>query len=179
MPVSVGLSADGLPTPALLKKLAGLGAGPEAVPNLKRRLDGKAEALYFENRVTGVSLATGLQQALEEARPLRESAIQLSTQATALEDTFKERKKSGKATKKVLEKLEQDWKAKLKESRDASANAEAIENTVYDLKAVNPDRINTDDQRTPSQLLTVIAEKGKEADAALERLQGLIANASD
>ena len=67
MPVSVGLSADGLPTPALLKKLAGLGAGPEAVPNLKRRLDGKAEALYFENRVTGVSLATGLQQALEEA----------------------------------------------------------------------------------------------------------------
>ena len=126
-----------------------------------------------------IPFADNLQQALEEARPLRESAIQLSTQATALEDTFKERKKSGKATKKALEKLEQDWKAKLKESRDATAKAEAIENAVYDLKAVNPDRINTDDQRTPSQLLTVIAEKGREADSVLERLQGLIANDSD
>ncbi len=130
-------------------------------------------------RSWSVPFADNLQTALEEARPFRETCIQLSMQAVELENTFKAKKKTGKATKKVLEKLEQDWKAKLKESRDASAKAESIENAVYDLKAVNPDRVNTDDQRTPWQLLTVIAEKGRDADAALERLQSLVAKALD
>jgi glycyl-tRNA synthetase beta chain len=44
MPVAVGLSADGQATPALLKKLAALGADAAALPLLERRTDGKAEA---------------------------------------------------------------------------------------------------------------------------------------
>ncbi|MBL8820638.1 MAG: hypothetical protein JNL58_31740, partial [Planctomyces sp.] len=124
-----------------------------------------------------IPFADNLQKALEEARPFREAAAELSSQAAVLESEFKERKKSGKAKKKLLEKLEEDWKAKLKEAREASSKAEEIENAVYDLKAVNPDRVNTDDKRTPSQLLAVIAEKGREADAALERLEALIASA--
>ncbi|MEQ1556662.1 MAG: glycine--tRNA ligase subunit beta, partial [Gallionella sp.] len=44
MPVSVGLDAQGEPTPALLKKLASLGADASALPQLKRVQDGKAEA---------------------------------------------------------------------------------------------------------------------------------------
>ncbi|WP_367847637.1 glycine--tRNA ligase subunit beta [Rhodoferax sp. WC2427] len=67
MPVAVGLSADGQPTPALLKKLQALGAGPEAVAGLKRALDGKAEALFFERTVAGARLQEGLQKALLEA----------------------------------------------------------------------------------------------------------------
>ncbi|RFO96133.1 glycine--tRNA ligase subunit beta [Rhodoferax lacus] len=67
MPVSVGLNAEGQATPALLKKLAALGADASAVSGLKRALDGKAEALYFESMVTGVTLAEGLQKALEES----------------------------------------------------------------------------------------------------------------
>ena len=67
MPVSVGLTADGQATPALLKKLAALGANAAAVPSLKRAMDGKAEALFFESMVTGVSLQDGLQKALEES----------------------------------------------------------------------------------------------------------------
>ncbi len=67
MPVSVGLAADGQATPALLKKLASLGADASAVPHLKRALDGKAEALFFESMVTGVTLQDGLQKALEES----------------------------------------------------------------------------------------------------------------
>jgi hypothetical protein len=50
----------------------------------------------------------------------------------------------------------------------------AIENAFHDLNAVNPDRINTGDQRTPLELLTVISEQGREADAALKRLQNII-----
>nr|WP_315228877.1 glycine--tRNA ligase subunit beta [uncultured Albidiferax sp.] len=67
MPVAVGLTADGEPTPALLKKLQALGAGPEAVAGLKRAVDGKAEALFFERTVAGARLQEGLQKALLEA----------------------------------------------------------------------------------------------------------------
>ncbi|QIL42986.1 glycine--tRNA ligase subunit beta [Acidovorax sp. HDW3] len=67
MPVAVGLAADGQATPALLKKLAALGADASAVAGLKRVHDGKAEVLYFESTAQGATLAEGLQKALDEA----------------------------------------------------------------------------------------------------------------
>jgi len=67
MPVKVGLDAEGNATPALLKKLASLGADASAVPDLKREMDGKAEALYLDSLVAGVKLTEGLQHALKEA----------------------------------------------------------------------------------------------------------------
>jgi glycyl-tRNA synthetase beta chain len=67
MPVSVGLDADGNATPALLKKLAALGADASVVPGLKRAVDGKAEALFYESTARGALLADGLQKALDEA----------------------------------------------------------------------------------------------------------------
>ena len=66
MPASVGLTATGGATPALLKKLAGLGADASAVPLLQRRMDGKAEALYLDSVATGTTLADGLQKALDQ-----------------------------------------------------------------------------------------------------------------
>ena len=67
MPVSVGLNAAGEATPALLKKLASIGADVSAVPHLTRQMDGKAEALYFDSIVTGATLAEGLQKTLDKA----------------------------------------------------------------------------------------------------------------
>jgi glycyl-tRNA synthetase beta chain len=67
MPASVALDAEGQPTPALLKKLAGLGMGSEAMPRLQRAMDGKAEALFVETTQPGAPLAEGLQKALDEA----------------------------------------------------------------------------------------------------------------
>ena len=67
MPVTVGFDASGNATPALLKRLQGLGADQRAVAGLKRAMDGKAEALFYESIVTGATLAVGLQKALEEA----------------------------------------------------------------------------------------------------------------
>ncbi|NMM04747.1 glycine--tRNA ligase subunit beta [Polaromonas sp.] len=71
MPLSVGLDASGNATPALLKKLQALGADlsdpAAAVAALKRAPDGKAEALFYDNLVTGATLDVGLQKALEEA----------------------------------------------------------------------------------------------------------------
>ncbi len=67
MPVSVGLDASGQPTPALIKKLQALGADPSAASGLKRAMDGKAEALFYDSNVKGATLADGLQKALNEA----------------------------------------------------------------------------------------------------------------
>lgn len=71
MPASVGLTADGQATPALLKKLAALGADlsdpAAAVAALKRQGEGKAEALYYDSLVSGATLDLGLQKAIDEA----------------------------------------------------------------------------------------------------------------
>ncbi|MHB8950359.1 MAG: glycine--tRNA ligase subunit beta [Rhodoferax sp.] len=71
MPVSVGLDATGQATPALLKKLQALGADVSdptaAVAALRQAPDGKAIALFYDSLVTGATLDTGLQKALEQA----------------------------------------------------------------------------------------------------------------
>jgi glycyl-tRNA synthetase beta chain len=66
MPAAVALDAQGVPTPALLKKLSALGFGPEVVPALKRLPDGKGESLFVDSNVPGATLAEGLQKALDE-----------------------------------------------------------------------------------------------------------------
>ena len=58
MPVNVGLDASGNATPALLKRLNALGADASAVPQLKRTMDGKAEALFYDSMVKGATLAS-------------------------------------------------------------------------------------------------------------------------
>ncbi|HQS99206.1 MAG: glycine--tRNA ligase subunit beta [Hydrogenophilales bacterium 16-64-46] len=67
MPVSVGLDAAGQPTPALLKRLAALGADAAAANSLRREGEGKNEALFHDSVAPGVTLAEGLQKALEAA----------------------------------------------------------------------------------------------------------------
>lgn len=71
MPVAVGLDAAGNATPALLKKLAGLGidagAAASAVASLRRENDGKADILFYDSLAKGATLAEGLQKALEAA----------------------------------------------------------------------------------------------------------------
>ncbi len=61
-----------------------------------------------------------------------------------------------------------------KEARENAAKAQEIEDAVYDLKAVNPNRKSEEDTRTPEELLDIIATKGQEADTALNRLRQMI-----
>jgi glycyl-tRNA synthetase beta chain len=67
MPASVGLNAAGDATPALLKRLAAIGADAGVVPRLKRRVDGKSEILFLDSVVAGLSVSEGLQLSLDEA----------------------------------------------------------------------------------------------------------------
>jgi len=67
MPASVGLDANGNATPALIKRLNGMGLDESAVASLTKQADGKNEALFLEVLQKGVSLKDGLQNALNEA----------------------------------------------------------------------------------------------------------------
>ncbi len=64
MPVAVGLTPEGQPSPALLKKLTASGLAADTP--LERAMDGKAEALFANTVQPGATLAQGLQQALNE-----------------------------------------------------------------------------------------------------------------
>jgi hypothetical protein len=113
--------------------------------------------------------------ALEEGRPHREKAAELSAEAKLLKDKIRERRKA----KKLADiELEEKWKAVEREARESLAKGDSIENAVYDLKAVNPNRVTKEDKRTPDQLLEFIAAKGLEADASLKALRGLIVSQS-
>jgi len=67
MPVSVGLDANGNATPALIKRLNGMGLDETAVSQLTKQMDGKNEALFLEVTQKGAVLNDGLQKAIEEA----------------------------------------------------------------------------------------------------------------
>jgi type I restriction enzyme M protein len=115
-----------------------------------------------------------LQKALEEARPHREKAAELSIQAKALEDEFREKRKAKSVNEAKLAELEEKWKAVEREARESQAKGDAIENAAYDLKAVNPNRVTNEDKRTPQELLDFITTKGQEADTALIKLRQLV-----
>ena len=121
----------------------------------------------------------GIQQAaLEEARPFREKAVALSAEAETAEATWREKKQSKGVKAATLAAIEEKWKGLLREARENQSKAETLENAVYDLKAVNPNRTTETDRRTPTELLDFIETKGREADAALARLRGLIKQSS-
>ena len=65
------------------------------------------------------------------------------------------------------------WRSKLcsrqmSQCRSSVATrAQDIEDAVYDLEAVNPNKQAEDDTRTPAELLDIIEQKGREVAAAV------------
>lgn len=141
-----------------------------------------------------IDFAARLQKALDEAKPFREKAAEWFAQAKALEADWRELKKAGRgrpvpSKKKVgtsrphsgpgaacaqLEKLETEWRAIEKQARESEGKALKIEDAVFDLKAVNPNRDSEQDTRTPPELLDFITEKDREVGAALGHLRILL-----
>lgn len=119
-----------------------------------------------------VDFAERKHKASEEAAPFRKEAGAQAEQARTLRDEAKALRKAGKdkAADILLEKAQAADKA----NRDALGKAQAIEDAVYDLKAVNPREKKILDARTPAQLLEAIAERGEEVEAALAALRALL-----
>ena len=66
LPEKVGLDSSGHATPALLKKLAGLGLDDSVIGSLKKIHDGKLTLLYLTQTVVGQTLPVGLLSALDK-----------------------------------------------------------------------------------------------------------------
>ena len=120
-----------------------------------------------------------LQTALAEAHPFREKAAKFTAIASKLDDEHTALRKAkvpgDEIQREEIQIAQERWKSALRDAREAAAKATTIENAVYDLKAVNPHRMVEEDTRTPLEIIQSIEEKGREATAALSRLQTLLA----
>jgi len=113
-------------------------------------------------------------QAQADAAPHRREAESQRERAASLREEAKSLRKADDldgAEKSLQSSMESERTA-----REASAKAQAIDDAVFDLKAVNPREKKSEDQRTPLQLLTAIDVKGREVDEALSRLRTILAN---
>jgi len=111
--------------------------------------------------------------AAEEARPIKEQATDKGKQAAKWKEQVKELKKTKPRDEAAIEEAETKAKELARESRELAAKAKEIEDTVYDLKAVNPHKKPVVDLRTPEELLEIIEASGKEVADALASLRSL------
>jgi type I restriction enzyme M protein len=109
--------------------------------------------------------------ASEEAHPLKEQAIAKSRQAAQLNERLKELKKAKPRKEKAITEAETAIATLTRDARDLAAKAKEIEDAVYDLKAVNPNKKPDVDDRTPEDLIALIEAKGREIAAALATLR--------
>src|SRR5947208_2937682 len=122
-----------------------------------------------------IDFATRLQTASAEAHPFREKAAEFTAIASKLDDELAALRKA-KGPREEIQIAQERWKSALRDAREADAKAAAIENAGYDLKAVNPHRVVQEDKRKPLEILQAIADKGREADSALAKLQTLLSS---
>jgi type I restriction enzyme M protein len=121
-----------------------------------------------------IDFTTRRNEARQKAEPFKQAARELEAKAYTNREKAKELKKDEADRKAEIDELLNEATKYETEAREQKAKAEAIENAIYDLKAVNPNAKDVSDKRTPQELLTFIAEKGQEAETALARLGGLL-----
>jgi len=112
------------------------------------------------------------QTAAEQARPLKEKTTAKGQQAAQWSQRVADLKKARPRDDQAIEDAEAKIKELTRESRDLAGKAKEIEDAVYDLKAVNPNKKPNVDTRTPEELMDIIEAKGKEVTDALATLRG-------
>jgi type I restriction enzyme M protein len=100
-------------------------------------------------------------------RILDEQEEREKQEAAQWKERLKELKKAKPKDEQAIEEAEAKVKALTRESKFLANKAKEIENAVYDLKAVNPNKKPAIDTRTPEELLGIIENKGKEVAEAL------------
>ena len=112
-------------------------------------------------------------KAAEDARPFRQAEAEKKAEADALKQALADLKRARPLDEAKIAETEAAHEAAARAGREAAKKAEAIENAVYDLKAVNPHRKADVDKRTPAELLDLIEAKGRDVAAALAALRRL------
>ncbi len=116
-----------------------------------------------------VDLPQRKKDALKKSAPLYKQADSKNRQADAIKVQLMAITK-GSDDYKVLEMQGGELR---RDARELKNRAQAIDDAVYDLKAVNPNSIVEEDTRTPEDLLNIIEQKGREVAEALSALRGL------
>ena len=120
-----------------------------------------------------VDMVARKEQAAAEAKPFHEQARDKKQQAARWKERLIELRKPRPKDRDIeaVEAANAEVKALTKEANALTGKATDIENAVYDLKAVNPNKKSEVDTRTPEELLAIIEQKGKEIETALARLR--------
>lgn len=118
-------------------------------------------------------MAARKKKAAAEAKPFHDQAREKRQETARWKERLDELRKPKPADRDAATIEEADNKIKelTKEANALTAKATDIENAVYDLKAVNPNKISDTDTRTPEELLAIIEAKGGEIEAALALLR--------
>lgn len=131
------------------------------------RLPGREDS----ERSWTLDLTARKEKARADAKPFRDTAREKAEQADTAKTRLAELKKAKPRDDDAVSAADAQRAALEREAREATAKADAIENAVYDLKAVNPNRKAAADTRTPAELLDLIEAKGHEIAAALAALR--------
>jgi type I restriction enzyme M protein len=118
-----------------------------------------------------IDLTARKEKAATDAKPFKDMARAKAEEADGIKSRLGELKKAKPRDEIAIQEVETKLSTVLKEAREATSKAEAVENAVYDLKAVNPNRKANVDTRTPDELLDLIEAKGREIAAALAVLR--------
>ena len=113
-------------------------------------------------------------KAREEMKPHLDKVKDIKARVVTLKEQLKAHKKQ-KAFRSVIIELQQQIKTQEKKARKAQVKANAIDASVYDLKAVNPNAIAKVDTRTPMEVIENIEAQGEIVSAALAKLKTLMA----
>lgn len=108
-----------------------------------------------------------------QAEALGKERAVLVERSNALKTIYKAQKQPKQQTE--IEKITDQLRVNETEHREAIAKAQEIEDSIYDLKAVNPYVGTEEIRRTPSELLDIIAAKGREVEDALTALRRTLA----
>lgn len=112
-------------------------------------------------------------KATEEAKPLKQEAKTKREEIELLKEKLKALKQLEQEDSPYYRELEQSIKTLTKEASELEAKAKAIEDAVYDLKAVNPNAPDRTDKRTPAELIEIIQQCQAEIAAGLAALQAI------
>ena len=122
-------------------------------------------------RAWSIDLVQRKASAFADAQPFKDNARAKAQMAEQVKDRLSELKRAKPRDDATIAEVEAKLTVLTKESREAASKAESIENAVYDLKAINPNRKADVDTRTPAQLLELIEIKGRQVSAALAVLR--------
>jgi|APEBP8051072266_1049373.scaffolds.fasta_scaffold01790_3 type I restriction enzyme M protein len=142
-------------------------------PTFARMLAQRGTKIAESDLSWSVDFVARRAKAREEMAPHLAEVERLKITAVTLKDKLAALKKANADAERLATYREQLLVAE-KAARESQAVADTIDAATFDLKAVNPRARVERDTRTSSELLDAIAEQGRAADAALNRLRALL-----